>query len=91
MQDTRNRFEPSRRAFLAGAASGAASCWLGGQGHAGTPAKPPNTIYVFSDEHRYQSMSCSEMPELKTPTMARMAREGFSFRQCVSNYPVCSP
>lgn len=28
---------------------------------------------------------------MKTPTMDRMAAEGFSFSQCVSNYPVCSP
>lgn len=51
----------------------------------------PNLVYVFSDEHRYQSMGHTEMPEMKTPTMDRMAAEGFSFTQCVSNYPVCSP
>jgi arylsulfatase A-like enzyme len=51
----------------------------------------PNVIFVFSDEHRYQSMGHTEMPAVKTPTMDRMAAEGFSFRQCVSNYPVCSP
>jgi len=51
----------------------------------------PNVIFVFSDEHRYQSMGHTEMPALKTPTMDRMAADGFSFRQCVSNYPVCSP
>lgn len=91
MRDTQSRMAPSRRRFLAGAAAGVASCWLDGQGHAEPGAKLPNILYVFSDEHRYPSMSFSEMPELKTPTMARMAREGFSFRQCVSNYPVCSP
>ena len=51
----------------------------------------PNVIFVFSDEHRYQSMAHTEMPELKTPTMDRMAAQGYSFSQCVSNYPVCSP
>ncbi|MBX3178823.1 MAG: sulfatase [Candidatus Hydrogenedentes bacterium] len=51
----------------------------------------PNIVYVFSDEHRYQSMGHTEMPEVKTPVMDRMAAEGFSFTQCVSNYPVCSP
>ena len=51
----------------------------------------PNVIFVFSDEHRYQSMGHTEMPAMETPTMDRMAAEGFSFRQCVSNYPVCSP
>jgi arylsulfatase A-like enzyme len=51
----------------------------------------PNVLFVFSDEHRYQSMGHTEMPAMKTPTMDRMAAGGFSFTQCVSNYPVCSP
>ena len=55
------------------------------------PPANPNVIFVFSDEHRYQSMGHTDMPALKTPTMDRMAAEGFSFRHCVSNYPVCSP
>ncbi len=54
-------------------------------------ADNPNILFVFSDEHRYQSMGHTEMPAMKTPTMDRMAKEGFSFSQCVSNYPVCSP
>ena len=52
---------------------------------------PPSIVYVFSDEHRWQSMSFTEMPEVRTPNMARMAREGFQFTHCVSNYPVCTP
>lgn len=51
----------------------------------------PNIIYLFSDEHRYQSMSCTDMPELKTPNMARMMREGTSFEYAISNNPVCVP
>ncbi len=51
----------------------------------------PNIVFVFADEHRYQSMGHTEMPAVKTPTMDRMAAEGFPFSQCVSNYPVCSP
>jgi len=54
-------------------------------------ARQPNIVFVFSDEHRYQAMGHTEMPDVKTPAMDRMAAEGFSFRQCVSNYPVCSP
>ncbi|MCF6285274.1 MAG: sulfatase-like hydrolase/transferase, partial [Candidatus Hydrogenedentes bacterium] len=54
-------------------------------------AASPNIVFVFADEHRYQSMGHTEMPAMQTPTMDRMAKEGFSFSQCVSNYPVCSP
>jgi len=54
------------------------------------PARP-NILYVFSDEHRWQSMGFTEMPELRTPHMARLAAQGVSFTHCISNYPVCSP
>ncbi len=80
----------SRRKFLvAGGLGLAAGVVLSGEGRGNTT--PPNIVYVFSDEHRYQSMSFTEMPEVHTPVMARMAEEGFTFHQCISNYPVCSP
>ena len=51
----------------------------------------PNIVYLFSDEHRYQAMSFTETPSVKTPNMEKLAREGASFRQAISNNPVCSP
>ena len=51
----------------------------------------PNIVYLFSDEHRYQSMSFTEFPAVQTPNMARMARDGTAFRQAVSNNPLCVP
>jgi arylsulfatase A-like enzyme len=78
-----------RREFLAAASTTLlASCaTLEGR----PTAARPNIIYVFSDEHRWQSMSFTEMPQLHTPVMAHMARHGTSFTNCISNYPVCSP
>lgn len=78
-----------RREFLA-TASGAAVL-AASTGRRAASAVQPNVVYVFSDEHRYQSMSISEMPALQTPHMAQLARQGTSFTQCISNYPVCSP
>ncbi|NIA12651.1 MAG: sulfatase-like hydrolase/transferase [Nitrospiraceae bacterium] len=54
-------------------------------------ARKPNVIYAFSDEHRWQSMSFTQMPGLKTPHMRALAAQGITFSNCVSNYPVCSP
>ena len=79
-----------RRTFLAGTAGMTGSLMLRGKARAERPERP-NIIYCFSDEHRYQSMSFTGMPRLRTPHMARMAREGFSFDNCISNYPVCTP
>jgi len=52
---------------------------------------PPNVVYVFSDEHRWHSMSFTEQTGLLTPNMAQLAQQGMSFTHCISNYPVCSP
>jgi len=52
---------------------------------------PLNIVYLFSDEHRWHSMSFTEQPGLQTPTMERMTTEGVEFTNCISNYPVCSP
>jgi len=54
-------------------------------------AKKPNVVYVFSDEHRWQSMSFTELPQVQTPNLQKLADQGCRFTHCISNYPVCSP
>lgn len=85
--------QPNRRGFLGSAAGGAAALGLAtlARGADKKRRRRPNVIYAFSDEHRWQSMSIGEMPALKTPHMAKMARQGMNFTHCISNYPVCSP
>jgi len=81
----------SRRSFLKTAgAVGVAVYALPRHGFAGEK-KRPNIIYLFSDEHRYQSMSFTGMPALKTPNMEKMAQRGTSFEFAISNNPVCVP
>ena len=84
-----NNASLSRRSFLAGAGAAFAAGY--GLTRCDAAETRPNIVYVFSDEHRYQSMSFTEMPGLQTPVMERMSREGFTFHRCISNYPVCSP
>lgn len=88
----RNRRSPqlTRRGFLADAGLVAAA-GVGLSSPMRAESRQPNIVFVFSDEHRQQSMSFTEMPAVHTPTMARMARDGCMFEQAVSNYPVCSP
>jgi arylsulfatase A-like enzyme len=62
----------------------------------GAPESPgagarPNIVFAFSDEHRWQSMGFTESPELKTPALDRLAKEGASFKTCISNNPLCVP
>lgn len=81
--------ELTRRAFLVSAGAGvvAAPAAMGRVPR----RRPPNVLFLFSDEHRWQSMSFTELPEVHTPNMARLAEEGAQCRNCISNYPVCSP
>ena len=66
-------------------------------GHATLQAqatRKPNVLYIFSDQHRACSMPGEEYEEYndaEAPNLARLASEGTTFRNCISNYPVCSP
>ena len=51
----------------------------------------PNLLFVFSDQHRACSMPGEPYNDADAPNLARLASEGMTFRNCVSNYPVCSP
>src|SRR6516164_5444933 len=51
----------------------------------------PNVLFIFSDEHRACSMPGESYCDVLAPNLARLAREGISVRNCISNYPVCSP
>jgi len=53
--------------------------------------KRPNIIYMFSDEHRWQSLPFTEEPHIQTPNMARLAAEGTRFDNCTSTSPICVP
>jgi len=67
-----------RRDFLKIGAAAAAAAAIDPLGAAAvsTPAKRPNIIFVFSDEHRWCSLPFTQMPEVTAPNMERMAREG---------------
>lgn len=54
-------------------------------------AKLPNIIYILSDEHRGQAMSHAGDPNVRTPTMDRLAFEGVSFTRAYANCPICTP
>ena len=75
----------SRRAF-AGTLAAAAT-----QVSCTEAPRRPNLLFVFSDQHRACSMPGEPYNDADAPNLARLASEGMTFRNCVSNYPVCSP
>ena len=53
--------------------------------------RPPNIVVVFADQMRAQAMGCMGNPQLKTPNMDRMARQGALFTNAYCGFPLCSP
>ncbi|MCP5114773.1 MAG: sulfatase-like hydrolase/transferase, partial [bacterium] len=54
------------------------------------PAKP-NVVYVLSDTHRWGAMSFTQTPEVKTPNLDTLRRQGVSFNRYYVNLPICTP
>jgi len=51
----------------------------------------PNLLFVFADQMRGMDMACAGNPDVQTPTMDRLAREGTMFSRAYANCPVCTP
>jgi arylsulfatase A-like enzyme len=84
-----------RRDFIAVSATAALGLSLAKTKAQEAPARPmartPNVVFVFSDTHRWCSMSFTETPKANTPNLAAMARNGVSLSNCYSTLPICSP
>ncbi len=55
------------------------------------PARSPNVVFIFSDQWRASATGYSGDPNVKTPNLDRLAREGINFGTAVSVCPVCTP
>ena len=51
----------------------------------------PNVLWIFSDQHRASATGCYGDPNIETPHLDRLAREGIRFTNAYSNTPLCSP
>jgi arylsulfatase A-like enzyme len=55
--------------------------------------RPPNIVFVFSDDHAYQAISAYNDPRrlIDTPHIDRLANEGMRFDRCVVPNSICGP
>ncbi len=54
--------------------------------------RAPNVLYVFDDEHRFQSMPGEPFSDpVAAPNLETFRKANFSMERCISNYPLCSP
>ena len=56
-----------------------------------TAAARPNILLILPDQMRGSAMGCMGNPDVRTPNLDRLAREGVLFRRTYANVPVCCP
>lgn len=53
--------------------------------------KRPNVIWIFGDQHRGQALGCHGDPQVRTPVIDNLARQGLDFPCAVAGAPWCCP
>ena len=55
--------------------------------------KPPNIVFMFSDDHAYQAISAynDKRKLIETPNIDRIAKEGMRFDRCIVPNSICGP
>ena len=53
--------------------------------------RPPNIVYIMSDELAYYELSHMGNPYIKTPRIDAMATDGIRFTHAFAAAPVCAP
>ena len=53
-------------------------------------SRPPNVVIVFTDDQGYQDLSCFGSPDIITPNLDQMAKEGIRLTSYYSAQAVCS-
>lgn len=56
-----------------------------------TERSKPNFVFIYADDLGYGDIGCHGHPNIKTPNIDRMAKEGVDFQQFTVCNPVCSP
>ncbi|RNL83260.1 arylsulfatase [Sinomicrobium pectinilyticum] len=51
---------------------------------------PPNVIIIFTDDQGYEDVGCFGSPDIKTPNLDQMAKEGIRLTSFYAAQPVCS-
>ena len=51
----------------------------------------PNIVFIMSDDHAAQAMSCYGSKINQTPNLDRLADEGMLFKNCFCTNSICAP
>ncbi len=53
--------------------------------------RPPNLLLIVSDDQGYRDLGSAGSPDLKTPALDRLAREGVRLTSFYVTWPACTP
>ena len=53
--------------------------------------RPPNVLFIITDQQRYDTLGARGNPVLHTPNLDRLCREGVRFDQAYCTQAICSP
>lgn len=53
--------------------------------------KRPHILWIMTDQHRFDALSCTGGLPGMTPNLDRLAQDGVLFRTCYTPSPVCGP
>ena len=56
-----------------------------------TSARPPNILFIMTDQHRWDCTGANGNKQIRTPNFDRLAAEGANFTHAFVNAPVCVP
>ena len=55
------------------------------------PVKPPNILFLMSDQHAQKIAGCYGDPVVRTPHLDRLAARGVIFDNAYCPSPICTP
>jgi len=91
-QKVKNRREFLRTIGLGAAALAVPGCMEAGEGWFGWgEAKKPNILFIMSDDHAAQALSCYDSKINQTPNLDRIAQEGMRFENSFCTNSICAP
>lgn len=60
-------------------------------GVAADSSRPPNILFILTDDLGYGELGCYGQKAIKTPRIDRLAKESITFTQAYAGSPVCGP
>ena len=78
----------TRRQFIGTAAAAGTAAAVAG---CRPQRRPPNVVFIITDDQRWDCLSCAGHKYLKTPQMDRIANEGVRFANTFVTDSLCSP